>query len=315
VEQEPLPAVTGNKVKLQMIAAPINPADFNIIQGNYGVKVPLPAVGGLEGVGIVTEAGPAASLRPGDWAIAAGNEEFGTWRTHGVVSEDALLRVPNDLAPEHAACLGVNPSTALRLLKDFAALQPGDTIIQNGANSMVGMCVIQLAKHHGIRTINVLRKRPGHDATVEQLKALGGDLVINEELVRQPQLQALVNELGRPKLALNCISGESAHTIATTLADGGTLVTYGAMSHKPLQIPSGQLIFRDITYRGFWLHRWAQQHSRAERQAVVDELVGLVKQKRLGLWVERHAFSDLPHALTRAAEPFRDRKVVMMMEK
>ncbi len=60
--------------------------------------------------------------------------------------------------------------------------------------------------------------RPDHDETVEKLKALGGDLVINEEMVRQPQLQALVNELGRPRLALNCIGGESAHTIATALA-------------------------------------------------------------------------------------------------
>ncbi len=35
VEQESLPAVNGNKMKLQMIAAPINPADFNVIQGTF----------------------------------------------------------------------------------------------------------------------------------------------------------------------------------------------------------------------------------------------------------------------------------------
>ncbi len=76
-----------------------------------------------------------------------------------MVSADQVLKVPNDIDPEYAACLAVNPSTALRLLKDFAALKPGDVLIQNGANSMVGQCVIQLAKLHGIRTINVLRKR------------------------------------------------------------------------------------------------------------------------------------------------------------
>lgn len=37
----------------------------------------------------------------------------------------------------------------------------GDVIVQNGATSMVGQCVIQLAKSRGIHNINIIRDRWG----------------------------------------------------------------------------------------------------------------------------------------------------------
>lgn len=35
----------------------------------------------------------------------------------------------------------------------------GDVIIQNGANSMVGLSVIQIAAARGIKTLNIIRRR------------------------------------------------------------------------------------------------------------------------------------------------------------
>lgn len=81
----------------------------------------------------------------------------GTWRTHAVANAASFISVPNDIPPAYAASLGVNPCTAYRLLNDFAQLQEGDVIIQNGANSMVGLAIVQMAREKGIRTINVIR--------------------------------------------------------------------------------------------------------------------------------------------------------------
>lgn len=53
----------------------------------------------------------------------------------------------------------------------------------------------------------------------------------------------------------------------------------------------------------------------AVQQEAIDELVKLVKQKNLSMWLERHAFSDVKHALARAEQPYKNYKVVMMMEK
>ncbi len=42
------------------------------------------------------------------------------------------------------------------------------------------------------------------------------------------------------------------------IRDGGTLVTYGGMSMQPVTASTAAMIFKDITFRGFWLSgRWA----------------------------------------------------------
>ena len=79
------------------------------------------------------------------------------WRQELVVDEDCVIKAPTNLPVAYAATLGVNPSTAYRILKDFVSLKPGDYIIQNGANSMVGYCIVQLAKLAGVKTINIVR--------------------------------------------------------------------------------------------------------------------------------------------------------------
>ena len=50
---------------------------------------------------------------------------WGTWRSAGVAPAAALRRLPPGLPLAAAATLAVNPHTALRLLDDFAPLQPG----------------------------------------------------------------------------------------------------------------------------------------------------------------------------------------------
>jgi trans-2-enoyl-CoA reductase len=43
--------------------------------------------------------------------------------------------------------------------------------------------------------------------------------------------------------------------------DGGVAVTYGGMARRPLAVPTSQLVFRDITHRGFWLTRWVRNQA------------------------------------------------------
>ncbi|XP_032245512.1 enoyl-[acyl-carrier-protein] reductase, mitochondrial isoform X4 [Halichoerus grypus] len=156
-----LAAVGGSDVHVKMLAAPINPSDINMIQGNYGFLPKLPAVGGNEGVGqVVAVGGSVTGVKPGDWVIPA-SAGLGTWQTEAVFSEEALISIPSDLPLQSAATLSVNPCTAYRMLMDFEQLQPGDCVIQNASNSGVGQAVIQIAAALGLRTVNVVRDRPG----------------------------------------------------------------------------------------------------------------------------------------------------------
>ena len=66
------PCDPSEAVHFKMLAAPINPADINQIQGVYPLKPPLPAIGGNEGVALVTAVGASVkSVKPGDWIIPA----------------------------------------------------------------------------------------------------------------------------------------------------------------------------------------------------------------------------------------------------
>jgi len=272
-----------------MIAAPINPADINVIQGKYPINPPVPAIGGSEGCGQVIALGEeVSSLKVGDFVIPA-KPGLGTWRSHGVFSEENLVSVPKTIPPELLSVISVNPCTAYRLLNDFVSLQQGDVIIQNGANSMVGASVIQLARERGIKTINVIRDKDpvSHMKVVEVLKQLGGDVVLGESYFHSPRFQEIIADLPAPKLGLNCVGGQNGTNIARSLANGGTMVTYGGMSLKPVTVPTSTLIFKDITLKGFWMTRWYQQHSKKEREEMLHSIIGKVKEEKLQVFVER----------------------------
>jgi mitochondrial enoyl-[acyl-carrier protein] reductase / trans-2-enoyl-CoA reductase len=83
-----------------------------------------------------------------------------------------------------AATMSVNPCTAYRMLKDFVPLKSGDVVIQNGANSAVGQCVIQMCRAEGIKSVNIVRNRPDVDQLKRELQDLGADFVLTEEELR-----------------------------------------------------------------------------------------------------------------------------------
>jgi len=82
-----------NDVLIRMLAAPINPADINMIQGVYRLLPQLPAIGGNEGVGEVMDVGKAVSdLRTGDWVVPAA-AGWGTWRMAAVCPSSEVMKV------------------------------------------------------------------------------------------------------------------------------------------------------------------------------------------------------------------------------
>jgi len=298
-----------------MKAAPINPSDVNIVQGSYGSKMKPPATAGNEGVGIVEKVGPGVTnIKQNDRVIIT-QEGVGTWSSHLITSSDNVFKVSDKIPLEYAACLSINPTTAFRLLSDFENLKKGDTIIQNASNSMVGLCVMQIAASRGINTINVIRDRPDQEDVVEKMKAWGGYIVVTESYFRTPKFRQLISDLPKPRLALNGSGGYSATEIARHLAPGGTFVTYGSMSNKPVQLPTSLFLFNDIKARGFWLKKWNQENSPQDKENMLQELQSLIENQRLRLWIEYHDLSSFSFALDRYYEPYKNRKVVLHNDK
>lgn len=305
-----------NSVSVRMLAAPINPADINQIQGTYPLKPSLPAVGGNEGVGEVIETGKdVQNLNTGDQVILRSDQCLGSWCRHLVVSEDQVLKIPNGLPVEAAATVSVNPCTAFRLLKDFEDLQPGDTVIQNGANSSVGQALIQIAAAWSLITVNIIRSRPNVEELKNHLKDLGANFVITEEDLKSPEMKEIVKNIKRPKLALNCVGGKSSMSLFRYLAPKGTMVTYGGMSRQPVTVPTGSLIFDDVNVRGFWMSKWNAEHQKdAIKLNMVEEVCQLVQNGQLASPpCTKHALKDFKTAISEALRPYSETKQLLIM--
>jgi len=147
------------------------------------------------------------------------------------------------------------------MIHDFANLKENDVIIQNGGNSIVGQSVIQIAKSKGIKTISIIRKRPDEAEIIERLKMVGGDIVVTEEYANSFPMQRLISDLQKPKLALNCVGGDSTRTLVKLLGNDATLVTYGGMNKKPITVTTSPFIFNNLTMKGFWISKWLNENN------------------------------------------------------
>lgn len=291
---------------VRILAAPINPADLNTIEGTYGVKPPLPAVPGIEGCGEVEVSG-SEDFKKGDRVIFL--RRAATWATHTTVAADSLFKLPPDIDPVQAAMLKVNPATAWRLLHGFENLKPGDWIVQNLGNSAVGRCVIQLARDLGIRTISFVRRTD----VIEDLRDLGADHVCIDD---EDGFAAAKSVLGgaNAALAFNAVGGESALRLMKLLRESGTHITYGAMGRKPLTMPNGLIIFRDIRVRGLWVTRWVENSPYDEVHATYRDLAARVASGRLIQPVDgTFPLESYQDALVRLEAPERAGKVLFKM--
>lgn len=291
----------GELVTVRFLACPINPADINQIQGVYptkptfttslGTSEPL-AVGGNEGVAEVIATGSGVKdVQKGDWVILK-RQGFGTWRTHAQTTPDNLVVIKNKdgLKPEQVGTVSVNPCTAYRMLKDFVDLQPGEWFIQNGANSAVGRAAIQLGKLWGYKSINVVRKRgSGMEELKSELQSLGADMVVTDEEVEKKdfrnKVKSATNNGREPiRLGLNCVGGGLVNSMAKHLAPNAHMVTYGAMSKQPVQLPTGLLIFKNVSFDGFWVSKWSQENP-DQKDKCVQEVLDLTREGK---------FKDMP---------------------
>ncbi|KAG5981083.1 hypothetical protein E4U43_006655 [Claviceps pusilla] len=310
------PSIPSSSVLVRTLAAPINPADINTVQGTYGSKQVMTsligtsepcAVPGNEGVFEVVSTGdPSSSLEKGDWVIPAA-QQIGTWRTHAVFGADDVLKIEKEsLTPAQVATVSINPCTAYRILRDYGPsaglksglpirpleLGSGEWFIQNGANSGVGRAAIQFGKLWGLRSINVIRDRDTREETEalrKELVGLGADAVVTESQFLSRQWKDQLAELtrgGREQigLGLNCVGGKSATALARSLGPGASLVSYGGMSKQPVALPLGLLIFQDLRFVGFWLSKWNQKDP-VGRKHMIDDILNLM---RLG------HFKDVP---------------------
>ena len=306
LETRPWPQPAAGEAVVQMLAAPINPADINQIEGKYPIRPLLPATPGFEGAGQIVEVGnEVTGIATGALVILP--HSTGTWRDAVAVGASELVVVPKGIDPIQAAMLKINPMTAWRLLHDYVQLKPGDWLIQNAANSAAGRAVIQIAHELGFKTVNIVRR----EELIDELRGEGGDVVV----VDHEKLRDEVKEItggAAIRLGLNAVGGDSALRLANCLAPEATLVTFGAMSLQPLKIPNGLLIFKNLSFRGIWINKWYDNASERERKEAFHPLFEMAQRGLLRTKVEKtYPLSEVKAAVSHAMQGRRGGKIIL----
>ena len=71
--------------------------------------------------------------------------------------------------------------------------------------------------------------------------------------------------------------------MARLLGNDAHLVSYGAMSKRPLSLPTSLFLFKNLTAHGFWQSQWNRDRSRVEKESVMQHLVELISQGKVNI--------------------------------
>jgi NADPH:quinone reductase-like Zn-dependent oxidoreductase len=127
---------------------------------------------------------------PFAWEYAAqlGGSLDGMLTEMAVLSEEALVHIPDHLSFEEAATLPIAAVTAWNALTGSRPLQAGDTVLTLGSWG-ISLFALQLAKLFGARVIATTSS----EEKAQRLKALGADEVLNYRTT--PDWHVAVREL------------------------------------------------------------------------------------------------------------------------
>ncbi len=112
-------------------------------------------------------------FRPGDEIF--GMEGFGGFAEYLCISEKAaFVAKPPGVSFEQAAAIPQAGFIALQAMRDKARVEPGQTVLINGAGGGAGTFAVQLARRYGAEVTGV-----DGPAKLEMLRSLGADHVID----------------------------------------------------------------------------------------------------------------------------------------
>ena len=171
------PAPKATQVLVRVRANGLNRADLGMTKGHaHGAAGGVGAVLGMEWAGEVAELGPdAKGVKVGDRVMGSGAAAFAeyTLADHG-----RLFHIPatSNMSFEEAATYPVALATMHNAVVTNGALQPGQSVLIQGASSGVGLMAMQIAKHKGAKLVI----GSSTDATRrERLKEFGADLAVD----------------------------------------------------------------------------------------------------------------------------------------
>jgi NADPH:quinone reductase-like Zn-dependent oxidoreductase len=186
------------------------------------------------------------------------------------VPANALGEFPSKLSTVEGAAIWMQYLTAWGGLIHHGKLTKGDFVIIPAASSSVGLAAIQIVKAEGGIAIAATRT----SLKKKEILALGADHVIVTE---EEDLVARVKEITGGKgarIVFDPVAGPFVEKLAESMAYGGILVEYGALSMQPTPFPLRPAMTKALEMRGYTLREVGNDPAllKQAKQYVYDRL-------------------------------------------
>jgi NADPH:quinone reductase-like Zn-dependent oxidoreductase len=232
------PAPTDDTLLIRVHAAALS----NLVKGqasgaHYSSGSQLPFVPGNDGVGTLPDGTRVYFLAP--------PAPFGSMAEWTLASPRRTIPLPDAVDDITAAALG-NPGLASwGALIGRARLQPGESVLINGATGVAGQQAIQVAKYLGASRVIATGRDP---AALHKLRSLGADDTIS--LHQSPDaLTAAFRNVLPVNVVLDYLWGPSSESILAAAQGHGS--PHGEPRIRYIQI--GAISGDPIALRGQWL--------------------------------------------------------------
>lgn len=242
---EPVVANT-DELLMHVKAAAIKNVDRSIASGSHysAESAPKAKIIGSDGVGFL-EDGTRVYAISMDGMIAK----------KAVIEKDRMVVLPDNLDFITAAALPNAVIGAAMGLRFKADLQPGETVLINGATGVTGRIAVQIARHYGAKKIIATGRNP---ESLKALLELGADEVISiqqsdESFVKQ--LQSIHN-ITPFDVIIDYLWGHSTELIFSSLKKQGSFtpktrfVSVGSIAGDILQLSASTLRSVDLHLTG-----------------------------------------------------------------
>ncbi|MFC8088563.1 NAD(P)-dependent alcohol dehydrogenase [Streptomyces sp. NPDC057301] len=288
----PVPAT--DEVLVRVHAASVNAYDWHFMRGDpligrgmMGLRRPRARVRGRDFAGTVEAVGAGVTgIEPGDEVYG---EADGAFAEYVCARDSEVGPKPANLTFEQAAAIPLAGNTALIGLRDVARLQPGQTVLVNGASGGVGTFAVQLGKAYGAEVTAVCSTR-----NVDLVRSLGADRVVDytqDDFTRGEK---------RYDVVLDLVGNRSLGEFRRVLTPTGTLILSGGGVYEGGSVvgPMGLFLKRRLA-APFARPQQLLEISARQSRANLAALRELVESGRIAPVVER------TYPLSEAAEALR----------
>jgi alcohol dehydrogenase len=304
----PDPEVEPGWVRVAVRACSLNFHDIFSRRGMPGIRLPLPLVIGSDIAGEVVEVaedvdgvavGERVLIDPIHRGRGMIGERWNGGRAEYCVCDAAqLVRIPDNVSFESAACIPLAYATAHRMMVTRGGVGPDDLVLIMGASGGVGTASVLLAKRAGARVIACASSAE----KLDRLSELGADHGIN--YVTKDMREAAWEIAGKPRISgeggvsllVNCTGGGSWVDSTRCMAVGARLVTCGATAGFEEQL--------DVRY--VWTFEHNLMGSNGWRREDIEAMLGYAADGSLLPVVDR----VMPLAEVREAERLMEERQV-----